>query len=170
MAPRSNHFIDLYLSTETPIITIKNSHIHHTVLSSTSVSANLNLTGNLLDGAATSALCTVGTVTVNLTGTGNFHKRQRGLVRRYFRNASRSRLRRKYVRNGPHIRGRNSPWIRAISRYLMGLYYGTWPWLRQFVNVDRLGLSAVKLWAYDHLCLFGWPVPPPVTDDRSSIY
>jgi len=27
----------------------------------------------------------------------------------------------------------------------MGLYYGTWPWLREFVNVNRLGLPAVKL-------------------------
>jgi len=33
----------------------------------------------------------------------------------------------------------------ARCRYLMGLYYGTWPWLREFVNVNRLGLPAVKL-------------------------
>ncbi|MDE3166232.1 MAG: hypothetical protein KGN36_10525 [Acidobacteriota bacterium] len=61
-------------------------------------------------------------------------------------------------------------WDQAHSRYLMGLYYGTWPWLREFVNVNRLGLPAIKLWAYDHLCLFGWPVPLPTTDDRSFIY
>jgi hypothetical protein len=52
----------------------------------------------------------------------------------------------------------------------MGLYYSTWPWLREFVNASRLGLPAIKLWAYDHLCLFGWPVPLPTTDDRSFIY
>jgi hypothetical protein len=46
----------------------------------------------------------------------------------------------------------------------------TWPWLREFVNVNRLGLPAIKLFAYDHLCLFGWPVPLPTTDDRSFIY
>jgi hypothetical protein len=61
-------------------------------------------------------------------------------------------------------------WDQAHSRYLMGLYYGTWPWLREFVNVNRLGLPAIKIWAYDHLCLFGWPVPLPTTDDRSFIY
>jgi hypothetical protein len=61
-------------------------------------------------------------------------------------------------------------WDQAHCRYLMGLYYGTWPWLREFVNVNRLGLPAIKLWAYDHLCLFGWPVPLPTTDDRSFIY
>ena len=31
-------------------------------------------------------------------------------------------------------------WDQAHCRYLMGLYYGTWPWLREFVNVNRLGL------------------------------
>jgi hypothetical protein len=61
-------------------------------------------------------------------------------------------------------------WDQAHCRYLMGLYYGTWPWLREFVKVDRLGLPAIKLWAYDHLCLFGWPVPLPTNDDRSFIY
>ncbi|MGD0497538.1 MAG: hypothetical protein ABSC23_03780 [Bryobacteraceae bacterium] len=61
-------------------------------------------------------------------------------------------------------------WDKSHCRYLMGLYYGTWPWLREFVNANRLGLPLIKLWAYDHLCLFGWPVPLPVTDDRSFIY
>jgi len=61
-------------------------------------------------------------------------------------------------------------WDEAHSRYLMGLYYATWPWLREFVNVNRLGLPVIKLWAYDHICLFGWPVPLPTTDDRSFIY
>ena len=30
----------------------------------------------------------------------------------------------------------------------MGLYYGTWPWLRAYVNVNRLGRSAIKIWAH----------------------
>jgi hypothetical protein len=61
-------------------------------------------------------------------------------------------------------------WDQVHCRYLMGLFYATWPWLREFVNVNRLGLPAIKIWAYDHLCLFGWPVPLPTTDDRSFIY
>jgi hypothetical protein len=61
-------------------------------------------------------------------------------------------------------------WDQAHCRYLMGVFYATWPWLREFVKVNRLGLPAVKLWAYDHLCLFGWPIPLPKTDDRSFIY
>ena len=52
----------------------------------------------------------------------------------------------------------------------MGLYYGTWPWLREYVNASRLGLPVIKIWAYDHLCLFAWPVPLPTSDDRSFIY
>ena len=35
---------------------------------------------------------------------------------------------------------------------------------------NRLGLPAIKLWAYDHVCLFGWPLPLPASDDRSFIY
>jgi hypothetical protein len=38
------------------------------------------------------------------------------------------------------------------------------------VNLTRLRLPAIKLWAYDHLCLFGWPVPLAVRDDRFFIY
>jgi hypothetical protein len=58
----------------------------------------------------------------------------------------------------------------AQCRYLKGLYYGTWPWTRKFVNITRLGLPAIKLWAYDHLCLYGWPIPLPTSDNRSFIY
>ena len=61
-------------------------------------------------------------------------------------------------------------WDQAHCRYLMGLYYATWPWMREFVNVNRLGLPVIKIWAYDHICQFGWPVPLPTTDDRSFIY
>jgi hypothetical protein len=61
-------------------------------------------------------------------------------------------------------------WDQAHCRYLMGLYYGTWPWLREFVNASRLGLPAIKLWAYDHVCLYAWPIPLPTSDDRSFIY
>jgi hypothetical protein len=61
-------------------------------------------------------------------------------------------------------------WDQVHCRYLMGLYYGTWPWLREYVNASRLGLPVIKIWAYDHLCLFGWPVPLATTDDRSFIY
>jgi hypothetical protein len=61
-------------------------------------------------------------------------------------------------------------WDQAHCRYLMGLYYGTWPWTREFVNASRLGVPVIKLWAYDHLCLFAWPLPLPTSDDRSFIY
>jgi hypothetical protein len=61
-------------------------------------------------------------------------------------------------------------WDQAHCRYLMGLYYGTWPWMREFVNASRIGPPAIKLWAYDHVCLFGWPLPLPTSDDSSFIY
>jgi hypothetical protein len=61
-------------------------------------------------------------------------------------------------------------WDQAHCRYLMGLYYSSWPWAREYVNASRLGLPIIKLWAYDHLCLFGLPLPLPTSDDRSFIY
>jgi hypothetical protein len=61
-------------------------------------------------------------------------------------------------------------WDQAHCRYLMGLYYSTWPWMREFVNASRIGPPAIKLWAYDHVCLFGWPLPLPTSDDSSFIY
>ena len=61
-------------------------------------------------------------------------------------------------------------WDQAHCRYLMGLYYGTWPWLREFVNVNRLGLPAIKIWAYDHLRLFGCRFSRPQPTNRSFIY
>jgi hypothetical protein len=61
-------------------------------------------------------------------------------------------------------------WDKAHCRYLMGLYYSTWPWQREFEDVDGLGIPVIKFWAYDQLCLFGWPVPPPVSADRSFLY
>jgi len=59
---------------------------------------------------------------------------------------------------------RELAWTKPIA-VTDGLYYGTWPWLREFVNASRLGLPAIKLWAYDHVCLFAWPVPLPTSDD-----
>jgi hypothetical protein len=42
--------------------------------------------------------------------------------------------------------------------------------MREFVNASRLGLPAIKLWAYEHVCLFVWPIQVPKSDDSSFIY
>ena len=61
-------------------------------------------------------------------------------------------------------------WDQAHCRYLQGWYYAAWPWVREFVKVSRLRLPIVKFWAYDHLCLFGWPLPLPTGDANSFLY
>lgn len=52
-------------------------------------------------------------------------------------------------------------WDRAHCRYLMGWYYPAWPWAREFQAAERTAVPLIKFWAYDHICLFGWPLPLP---------
>ena len=52
-------------------------------------------------------------------------------------------------------------WDRAHCRYLMGWYNSGWPWQREYQAAQRTGVPLIKFWAYDHLCLFGWPLPLP---------
>ncbi|MBI3697704.1 MAG: hypothetical protein HY238_23090, partial [Acidobacteria bacterium] len=57
-------------------------------------------------------------------------------------------------------------WPRAACRYLMGLFNGGWPWARDYLIARRSRVPVIKIWAYDHLCLFGRAVPLP-TESRS---
>ncbi len=57
-------------------------------------------------------------------------------------------------------------WPRVDCRYLMGLFNAGWPWEQDYLIGRRSRVPLVKIWAYDHLCLFGRRVPLP-TEDRS---
>jgi len=59
-------------------------------------------------------------------------------------------------------------WDQAHCRYLMGWYYSGWPWQREYLAARRRGKSIIKFWAYDHLCLFGWPLPLTVGTSAPS--
>jgi hypothetical protein len=52
-------------------------------------------------------------------------------------------------------------WDRAHCRYLGGWYSAAWPWAREFQAAQRTAVPLIKFWAYDHICLFGWPLPLP---------
>jgi phage tail sheath gpL-like len=52
-------------------------------------------------------------------------------------------------------------WDRAHCRYLGGWYSAAWPWAREYQAAQRTAVPLIKFWAYDHLCLFGWPLPLP---------
>ncbi len=52
-------------------------------------------------------------------------------------------------------------WPRADCRYLMGLFNAGWPWERDYLIARRSRVPVIKVWAYDHLCLFGRGTPSP---------
>jgi len=54
-------------------------------------------------------------------------------------------------------RSRSSPG--PDCRYLMGLFNAGWPWERDYLIARRARNPLIKIWAYDHLCLFGRSVP-----------
>lgn len=60
-------------------------------------------------------------------------------------------------------------WPKNYCRYLMGLYYSGWPWQREYLAARRTGVPVIKIWAYDHLCLFGWHLPLPSEAKRAGV-
>lgn len=60
-------------------------------------------------------------------------------------------------------------WPVAYCRYLMGLYYSGWPWQREYLAARRTGVPLLKIWAWDHLGLFGWPIPLPTEHASAAI-
>ncbi len=52
-------------------------------------------------------------------------------------------------------------WPRTDCRYLMGHFNAGWPWQRDYMAARRGRVPVVKLWAYDHLCLFARALPVP---------
>jgi hypothetical protein len=57
-------------------------------------------------------------------------------------------------------------WDAAHCRYLAGWYYSGWPWQGEYLGARRTGIPLIKFWAYDHLGLFGWPLPLPKPTSR----
>ena len=53
-------------------------------------------------------------------------------------------------------------WDRASCGYLMGLFNAGWPWVRDYLVGARTRVPMVKIWAWDHVCLYGRMVPVPV--------
>ena len=60
-------------------------------------------------------------------------------------------------------------WDAAHCRYLMGLYYSGWPWVREYLAARRTAVTLLKTWAYDHICLFGWSLPLPKEGGRAVV-
>lgn len=52
-------------------------------------------------------------------------------------------------------------WPRAEVRYLVPLFNGGCPWPKEYLTARAEGVPAINFWAFDHVCLLGWPVPLP---------
>jgi hypothetical protein len=49
-------------------------------------------------------------------------------------------------------------WPRDSVRYLVPVFRGKYPWIKEVDYALGLGIPAVNLWAFDHVCLFGLEV------------
>lgn len=52
-------------------------------------------------------------------------------------------------------------WPRADVRYLVPLFNGGCPWHAEYLRARNEGVPVINFWAFDHLCLLGWPLPLP---------
>jgi hypothetical protein len=59
-------------------------------------------------------------------------------------------------------------WDLAHCRYLAGWYSAGWPWAGEYRAARSLRIPLIKFWAYDHLCLFGWPLPLPAASQATA--
>ena len=57
-------------------------------------------------------------------------------------------------------------WPRSASRYLMGHFNPGWPFARDYLTARRALVPLIKIWAYDHLCLYARSLPLP-SESRS---
>ena len=55
-------------------------------------------------------------------------------------------------------------WALSDIIYLMPWFNSGCPWQREFLIAQRERISAITFWAWDHLCLFSWPLPLPIEE------
>jgi hypothetical protein len=52
-------------------------------------------------------------------------------------------------------------WPRDSVRHLVPVFRGGYPWDKEVAFAEAEGMSAVNLWAFDHVCIFGLSRTPP---------
>jgi len=55
-------------------------------------------------------------------------------------------------------------WAAPDIIYLMPWFNAGCPWQREFLVAQRERISGISFWAWDHLCLFSWPLPLPIEE------
>ncbi|MCC7153444.1 MAG: hypothetical protein IT161_02650 [Bryobacterales bacterium] len=58
-------------------------------------------------------------------------------------------------------------WPRDSIRIMVPVFRGSYPWEQEITRARDLGLNAVNLWAFDHVCLYGWPLNAPPAGSSS---
>ncbi len=48
-------------------------------------------------------------------------------------------------------------WPRDSVRYLVPVFTGGYPWNKEYMIAVRENVANVNLWAFDHVCIYGWP-------------
>jgi len=59
-------------------------------------------------------------------------------------------------------------WGEQNVAYLVPWFNGTCPWPREFLLAASRGLNLVNFWAYDHLSLMSWPIPLPISMEKTG--
>jgi hypothetical protein len=59
-------------------------------------------------------------------------------------------------------------WPLSATAYLMPWFNGGCPWALELVSTVNQSIPFICLWAFDHLCLFSWPLPLPKDVSRAT--
>ncbi len=52
-------------------------------------------------------------------------------------------------------------WPVDSVRYMLPLFNGGCPWMKEYRMATQAGIPFLNLWAFDHVCIFGWSVLEP---------
>lgn len=53
-------------------------------------------------------------------------------------------------------------WSREQCRYLVPIFNGGCPWVAEYFAARDAGVPVINYWAWDHTCIFGWPLEEPM--------
>jgi hypothetical protein len=59
-------------------------------------------------------------------------------------------------------------WLVTATAYLVPWFNGGCPWTMEYVCALNQSIPLICLWAFDHFCLFGWPLPLPKKVGRAA--
>jgi hypothetical protein len=61
-------------------------------------------------------------------------------------------------------------WPQLYTRYLLPWFNGGCAWSREYLFNVNAGTPSLGMWAFDQLCLLGWPLPLPVNAKRAFAF